>query len=335
MKAWQYSATTGGIEKNLVLNDSAPVPTISSRLGDSELLLKVLSAGLNPVDYKVPELGLVARAVIRTPATPGLDFCGRVVQTTRTVDEFAIGDLVFGRIDGQQHGTMAEYIVAPTKACAHLPDGVSVDEAAAVGVAGMTAYHAIAPNVKPGEKVFLNGGSGGTGTFGIQIAKALGCHVTVSCSPGKADLCRSLGADEIIDYTSSDVSRALKAKGQVFSLVVDNVGTPEDLYRAANDFLLPKGKFVQVGAPINLHAAKTITSRLLLPSFLGGGKRKYEMYNLKHGPEDLKHLEQWLAEKKIKVVIEETYDLEELPRAFEKLKQGKNAGKLVVHVGKD
>jgi NADPH:quinone reductase-like Zn-dependent oxidoreductase len=113
MRAWQYSATTGGIE-NLVLNEAAPVPTISSRLGDSELLIKLLSASLNPVDYKVPELGLVARAVIRTPATPGVNFCGRVVQTTRTVDDFAIGDLVFGRIDGQQHGTMAEYIVAPT-----------------------------------------------------------------------------------------------------------------------------------------------------------------------------------------------------------------------------
>ncbi|AEO67253.1 d7561735-1ef8-4a7b-b4e3-6cfbdf27a518 [Thermothielavioides terrestris] len=334
MRAWQYTTTAGGIEKNLVLKESVPIPTTSSRLGDNELLIQVLSASLNPVDYKLPELGVAARAVIRTPATPGGDFCGRVVQTTRTVDSFAIGDLVCGRINPQQHGTLAEYIVAPTKACAHVPQGVDVDEAAALGVAGITAYQTIVPNVKPGDKVFINGGSGGTGTFGVQIAKALGCHVTVSCSPGKADLCRSLGADEIIDYTSSDVSRALKAKGQVFSLVVDNVGTPEDLYRAADDFLLPQGKFVQVGAPASLSTVKTVTSRLLLPSFLGGGKRKYEMYSIKRNVDDLKQLAQWVADKKIRVVIEQTYELEEVPSAFEKLKKGSNAGKLVVHVGK-
>lgn len=188
--------------------------------------------------------------------------------------------------------------------------------------------------MKPGDKVFLNGGSGGTGTFGIQIAKSRGCHVTVSCSPAKADLCRSLGADEVIDYTTVDISQALKAKGQVFGLVVDNVGSPENLYKAADDFLLPHGKFVQVGGPVSLSSAKTVASRLLLPSFLGGGKHKYEFYTIKHGQEDLKQLGQWVAEKKVKVVIEETFELEDLPKAFEKLRKGRNAGKLVIRIGK-
>ncbi|KAK4118848.1 GroES-like protein [Parathielavia appendiculata] len=331
MRAWQYSSATGGIERNLALHDSVPLPRL---LGDSELLIKVVAASINPADYKVPELGIIARAVIRTPATPGMDFCGRVVQTARTVDEFAIGDLVFGRLDPQQHGTLGEYIVAPTKACAHVPDGVTPDEAAAVGVAGITEYQCIAPNVEAGYKILINGGSGGTGTFGIQIAKALGCHVTTTCSPTKADLCRSLGADEIIDYTMTDVSRALKAKGQVFSLVVDNAGVPEDLYKAADDFLLPDGRFVQVGGPMSLNALKTVTSRLLRPAFLGGGKRKYQMYSMGYSQADLKQLGQWIAVKKIRVVIEETYEFADVPRAFEKLKTGRNAGKLVVHVGK-
>ncbi|KAJ4289294.1 hypothetical protein N0V88_007045 [Collariella sp. IMI 366227] len=309
MRAWQYTTTTGGIEKNLTLNDAASVPAISSRLGDAELLVQVLAASLNPADYKVPELGLVARAKIHTPATPGMDFCGRVVQTTRTVDDFAIGDLIFGRIDATQHGTLAKYIVAPTKTCAVVPEGVSVDEAAAVGVAGLTAYHAISSYVQPTNKIFINGGSGGTGTFSIQIAKALGCHVTVSCSPAKADLCRSLGADEILDYTSCNISEVLKTKGQVFSLVVDNAGSPDDLYKAADDFLLPEGRFVQVGST-----------------------RKYEMFMIRQAPGDLKQLGQWIAEGKVKVVVEETYEMEDLPKAFEKLKTGRSAGKLVVHV---
>jgi NADPH:quinone reductase-like Zn-dependent oxidoreductase len=193
---------------------------------------------------------------------------------------------------------------------------------------------AIAPNVKPGDKIFINGGSGGTGTFGIQIAKALGCHVTVTCSPGKADLCRSLGADEIIDYTSIDVSETLQTKGQMFSLVVDNAGLPANLHKAADDFLLPNGKFIQVGAPLTLATAKMVASRLLWPSVLGGGKRKYEIFAVSHNPADLKQLGQWIAEKKIRVVVEKTYELEDLPRAFEKVKMGRNAGKLVVHVAK-
>ncbi|KAL1836356.1 hypothetical protein VTJ49DRAFT_5248 [Mycothermus thermophilus] len=330
MRAWQYSTASGGIEKNLVLNPSAPVPTISSRLGDSELLIRVLAASLNPADYKTAELGAISHFVVRHPATPGMDFCGRVVQTTRTVDDFAIGDLVFGRIDLTQHGTLAEYIVAPTKACAHVPDGVSVEEAAAVGVAGLTEYQAMAPNVKPGDKIFINGGSGGTGTFGVQIAKALGCHVTTTCSPGKIDLCRSLGADEIINYTATDVAETLRAKGQVFSLVVDNVGTPANLYKAADDFLLPQGRFVQVGAPLSLSTATSIASRFLVPSFLGGGKRHFQMFVLQNNPEHLKQLGKWIAEKKIRVVIDQVYDMEHVPKAFEVLKQGKSAGKLVV-----
>ncbi|KAL2255053.1 hypothetical protein VTK26DRAFT_4238 [Humicola hyalothermophila] len=142
MKAWQFTATTPNIDKHLVLNPSAPVPTLSTGRCDAELLIQVLSAGLNPVDYKLPESGLLGRAMIRLPGTPSQDFCGRVVQATQAVDDFAIGDLVFGRIDPQQHGSCAEYIVAPTKACARVPEGVGVDEAAAAGVAGLTAYRA-------------------------------------------------------------------------------------------------------------------------------------------------------------------------------------------------
>ncbi|KXX80019.1 Reticulon-4-interacting protein 1, mitochondrial [Madurella mycetomatis] len=324
MKAWQYSTATGGIQNHLVLNDSVALPTLSSRLGDAELLVRVLSASINPADYKVPS---GRRCACRDPHPA---YSGDGFWRPRRAGYAYL----FGRIDAQQHGTCAEYVVVPTKACARVPDGVSVDEAAAIGVAGITAYQTISPNVKPGDKVFLNGGSGGTGTFGIQIAKARGCHVTVSCSPAKADLCRSLGADEIIDYTAVDVSQALKAKGQIFALVVDNVGAPENLYKAADDFLLPHGKFVQVGGSVSLSSAKTIASRLLIPSFLGGGKNKYELYTIKHGPEDLKQLGQWVAEKKIKVVVEETFEMEDLPKAFEKLREGRNAGKLVIHIGK-
>lgn len=336
MRAWRYSTTVGDIEGKLELHDDVPLPALSpSPSSSSELLVEVLSAGLNPVDYKVAELGLVGRAAVRTPATPGCDFCGRVVQTASSSgSDFAIGDLVFGRVSPQQYGSCGEYLVAPAKSCARVPDGVAVDEAAAVPVAGLTAYQAIVPHVKAGDKVFINGGSGGTGTMGIQIAKALGCHVTVTCSPGKADLCRSLGADDIVDYTATDVSRALRAKGRVFALAVDNVGAPADLYKAADDFLLPGARFVQVGASFNLASVRSLASRLLLPSFLGGGSRRFEFLTVHDARPHLEQLGRWIAEKKVRVVIDETYDLEDVPKAFERLKKGRNAGKLVVRVRK-
>ncbi|KAK4198010.1 hypothetical protein QBC40DRAFT_205975 [Triangularia verruculosa] len=333
MKAHIYASASPTLEANLSISTSVPTPTLS---GPNDLLVQVLSASINPADHKLPALpGLIRRFAVKLPATPGMDFSGRVVQTGAKVDSVAVGDLVYGRLEPQQHGTLGEYIVAPLKAVALLPkEGVTVDEAAALGVAGLTAYQTIHPNVKQGDKIFINGSSGGVGTFAVQIAKVLGCHVTASCSPAKADLVKSLGADEIIDYTTTNVSEALKGKGKVFAMVLDNVGMPEDLYKASDDFVIPGGKFVQVGSPMSLDAVRVAATRVLLPSFLGGGRNKYEVFTINHGPDDLKLLGEWVKEKKIRVVIEETYEFEDAPKAFAKLRTGKNAGKLVIHVGK-
>ncbi|KAK3399810.1 hypothetical protein B0T20DRAFT_169540 [Sordaria brevicollis] len=334
MRAWQYAQTAGGLEHNLVLKDDVHVPLLSPRQGDNELLIEVLSAAINPSDYKVAELPLnLGRALVRLPATPAWDFCGRVVKATNTVDNFRVGEIVFGRLPPGQQGACGQYIVASTTACASLPNGVHVDEAASIPCAGLTAYQTIAPYVKAGDKVFLNGGSGGVGSFGIQIAKALGCHVTVSCSAAKAEQCKALGADEIIDYTSVNVCQALKERGQVFKLAVDNVGLPGELYKAGDNYLLPDGQFVQVGGPMSMSAVTSTMSRLLRPSFLGGGKRKFHLYTLTNNQhEDLAVLGQMVAEGKVKPVVEHAYDFEEVPTAFKDLRKGKTHGKLVIHV---
>lgn len=331
MKAWQYTDTTGGLEKNLELTE---VARPAEPVGEFEILVEVISASINPADHKVPELGLISRSVIRRPATPGMDFSGRVVSLGAKIDSFSIGETVFGRLAPKQHGSLGQLIVVDTKneACVALPAGVDVDHAATVGTAGITAYEAIAPNVKSGDKVFINGGSGGTGTFGIQIAKALGCYVTVTCSSGKAQLCKTLGADEIIDYTTTNVAQKLKEAGQVYSLAVDNVGSPPELYKAADDFLLPSGQFVQIGSSVSVESAKSVASRLLLPSFLGGGKRKFSLHVIKPKQDELRQLGRLMVEGKVKPAIDEVFKFEDAPRAFEKLKQGKVAGKIVIHV---
>ncbi len=333
MRAWQYKATTGGLEKNLVLETDLPSPELAPQLADSDVLVQVLSAGLNPVDYKLPEMGMVVRLMVPVPATPGLDFCGRVVKIGRTVDSLAVGETVFGRIHPTSKGTLAEFLVTKSAYCVPLPTGLSPDYGAAMGTTGCTAFDSIAPNVKSGDKIFINGGSGGTGTMGIQIAKALGCHVTVSCSTGKMALCKELGADEIIDYTKTNVTEKLKAAGQVFTLVIDNVGTsPEDLYQASTVYLVPGGKYIQIGAAPDLKSLKTITSRALLPSFLGGGSRSFQVFSAVTKKETLTQLAELMREGKLKPVIEETFEFEQVPAAFEKLKLGKSAGKIIVHV---
>ncbi|KAF3069867.1 Zinc-type alcohol dehydrogenase-like protein C16A3.02c [Daldinia childiae] len=330
MRAWVYTSTRGGIEKNLQLTNDAPLP-FHPPLPNDAILVKVHYSSLNPADYKFPELGLAMRALVPTPASPGMDFSGVVAQLGDAVNSnFRIGDKVFGRIAPNRHGTLGEYVSARLDGCAAVPAGLSLKDASCIGTAAQTAYQCIAPNVKPGDKIFVNGGSGGTGTFGIQIAKALGCHVTATCSAKNAELCRSLGADEIIDYTTENVSQVLKAKGQVYQLVVDNVGTPTDLHRVADHFLLPDGKFVQIGGEFSVANVTTVLSRQFLPSFLGGGKRKWQYLITNNTHADLEQIAKWMSEGKVKAVIDEVFQYEDVPKAFEKLRKGRTKGKIVI-----
>lgn len=333
MKAWLYSSATGGLEKNLQLNLNAPQPR--QPLFKNEILVEVISMSINPADAKLPELGLVAKALISTPASPGLDYCGRVVATGTVVDSVRIGEIIFGKLEKPtKFGTLGQYVVVTHEDCASLPDGVDPDHAAAIGTAGLTAYQSIIPYVKAGSKVFINGGSGGVGTFGIQIAKNAGCHVTTTCSAPNVSLCQELGADDVIDYKTTDVYEELVARGQIFDLVVDNAGTPLNLYKDSANFLKPEGIFEQVGGPMSFSGTATVVSNMLLPSFLGGGKRPYHFFVAKNSHDDLAEIGRLMKEGKIRAIIDSTFEYEDAPKAFEKLKTGRARGKIVVHVTK-
>ncbi|WYZ42615.1 hypothetical protein EsH8_VI_000314 [Colletotrichum jinshuiense] len=332
-RRWQV-ASPGSFVKDLTL---ATVPTPSaSDLKANQVLVQVVAASINPADYKFPDLGLVAKAMIPFPKCPGMDFSGRAVAVGPAITDIQPGDLVLGRVDPMAaQGTLSEYLVAERDGVAAIPGAVDLEQAAAVGTAALTAYQTIVPYVKAGDKVFINGGSGGTGTFGIQIAKALGCHVTVSCSTAKAALCKELGADEIIDYKTADVVAALRAAGKVFAVAVDNVGnSPPNLYKASDDFLLPDGHFKFVGGAVSFAQVKSLVPSLLLPGFLGGAKHKFEAFLTKNSHEDLSQIAAWMAEGKVKSVVDSTFEFEDAVKAFEKLKQGSSAGKIVVRVAK-
>lgn len=333
MRTWQYSAIQGKLEDCLTLKDDAPVPEVDS-LAQDELLVEVISASLNPVDYKVPEAPLVGRLMVSRPATPGMDLCGRVVGKHPSNTSFAEGQLVFGGYAMiNQRGTLSQYCVISTANVVPLPEGVEPDHAAAVGTAATTAYHSLMPStLQAGAKVFINGGSGGTGTWGIQFAKALGAEVVTTCSTANVELCKQLGADEVIDYKKTDVVADLKARGNVFDLVIDNVGSTQELYDHSQRYLKPGGTFVLVGvgADMSLSGIFSTMVKQLRPAITG--HKGFYFVQQNNDRSFFQQIGQWMAEGKARAIIESTFSFDQVQEAYRKLREGRAKGKIVVHV---
>ncbi|KAH7044516.1 hypothetical protein B0J12DRAFT_603796 [Macrophomina phaseolina] len=343
MKAWQSHGVTTTLEASLTFNTTLPTPTTSA-LGPNQLLIRVLSAGLNPADYKFAELGAVSKlSTFRGgPYIPGMDFAGRIVGAHASVTDpaYRAGALVFGCHPPQpkpRYGALCEYTVASTETCVPLPEGVGVDAAAAAGCAGLSALTTL-QGLGPGQSVLVLGGSGGVGTFTVQVAKRglQAAHVTATCSGANADLVRGLGADEVLDYRTVDVVEELKAGGRMYDLVVDNVGDPRQrVYEEAASFLKKGGVYMQIGADTSFAGLKKVAARAVCPSFLGGGKRKFKFVTASVKLDYLKSLAEWMREGKLKPVIDRVYELEDVPEALGKLRQGRTRGKIVVRVSKE
>ncbi|CAI4215513.1 unnamed protein product [Parascedosporium putredinis] len=223
MKAWHFTSP-GTISKILSLADNTPKPA-DEEIKNGRILIKVARACINPADYKVPELGQVSRALVSYPKTPGMDLCGRVVAVADDVHDVEVGRLVIARVNPLgSRGALSEYAIAELDGYGTIADDIDLDQAAGAPTAALTAFQTIAPYVKKGDKVFINGGSGGVGTFGIQIAKILGCHC--------------------------NVIEELESRGEQFAVVVDNVGdSPANLFNECHKFLVPdkNGGYVFVG----------------------------------------------------------------------------------------
>jgi NADPH:quinone reductase-like Zn-dependent oxidoreductase len=332
MRAWQHTTTTGALEKDLKLNASAPLPVPKS----SHHLVQIIATALNPVDYKPAEVAILRRILFPRIATPCLDFAGCIV-TPATGSSLKPGQLVYG-VSAKTPwagGALAEFSLADKGTTHALPEGVDPVDAASAGVAGVTAYQSIVPHVKKGDRVFINGGSGGCGVFGIQIAKAVGCYVATSCSTANVELCRGLGADEVMDYKKESVLEALKASNVKFDHVVDNVGTTMELYWHCHEFTKPEARYIMVGGGPGVGSATERFKAKRLPSFLGGGKRSYVGFWPEVKLEDLGQIGTWMKEGKVRAVIEEKFPFEDAQKAFMKLKTGRTRGKIVVDVASE
>lgn len=332
MKAWQWTTCTTTLDAALHLHHTAPLPTAHRALAAGESLIRIHFAALNPIDYKIAQLPIIGRLAIRKPATPGLDFSGEVVDVGADSD-VKIGQRVFGKLEPkQQFGTLAEYTIGSRAGTVAVPAGVSMQDAATLGVCGLVTYQCLAPHVAAGERVLINGGSGGTGTFAIQIAKALGCWVTATCSGANEQLCRDLGADEVLDYGEENVSLVLQKQNAMFDAILDNVGSPLDLYWKSPGFTTPSAKYIQIGSQVSLAFMYDLAFRFMVPTWLGGGQRPFAFALTSTNRDDFIKLAEMVRAGKIKPVIDEVVEFEHVKRGYEKLSTGRVKGKIVVRV---
>ena len=331
MRAWQYSSVTGGIDKTMKINPSAPVPKPKS----DQHLVQIIATALNPVDYKpVESIPGVFRFGVSKPATPGIDFAGTIVKPAQG-SPFKPGQLVFGCSGASgplAGGALREYSTTGKESTVAIPQNVNPIDASTVGVAALTAYQSLVPHIKKNDRVFINGGSGGTGIFGLQFAKVVGCHITTTCSTPNVELCKSLGADRVIDYKKENVLEALKNSGFKFDHAVDNVGTQHELIWHCHEFMKPDGKYVTVGGEPTLDGLGDMLKQKLLPGFLGGVKGNVEGFWPVQKADDFARIAEWMAKGQVKTIIDERFRFEDAPKAFEKLKTGRARGKIVVDV---
>ena len=297
---------------------------------DDQVLVKVRAVSLNPLDWHymrgTPYLVRLFDSGLLRPTVPrlGVDLAGEVEAVGKNVTQFKPGDAVFGH----RYGAFAEYVTAKEKALVSKPDNITFEQAAAVPIAGVTALQGLRDKgqLKPGQKVLINGASGGVGTFAVQIAKALGAEVTGVCSTRNVDMVRSLGADHVSDYTKEDFTRS----GQRYDLILDMVSNHSlsDVRRA----MTPEGSLVLVGSTDTGDWLKPV-GLMLKPAVAGlFGKQKFGSILAQLTKEDLGVMGDLMLAGKVKPVIDRTYTFNQLPDAMRYLEEGHTRGKVVVTV---
>jgi NADPH:quinone reductase-like Zn-dependent oxidoreductase len=314
-----------GLADVLELEDVAkPVPA------DDEVLVRVRAASVNPLDWHymrgTPYVMRMGSGLRKPKFTRmGVDYSGTVEAVGKSVTQFKPGDDVFGA----RRGALAQYVTQKEgNAIVPKPANLTFEQAASIPIAAVTALQALRDKgkVQPGQKVLINGASGGVGTFAVQIAKSFGADVTGVCSTRNLDMVRSLGADRVIDYTKEDFTKS----GQLYDLILDNVGNRAllDCRRA----LKPTGTYVLIGGggPNDgswIGPLAGPVKALFLSPFVS---QKLVMILADMNKQDLKILGDLTQSGKVTPVIDRTYPLSEASAAIRYLEEGHARGKVIV-----
>ena len=296
---------------------------------DHEVLVKVHAASLNMFDWHLltADIFLVRlNAGLFKPKykIPGADVAGKVEAVGKNVTQFKAGDEVYGDLAASGCGSFAEYVAVPEKALALKPVNLTFEEAAAYPMAAVTALQGLrdAGKIQAGQKVLIQGASGGVGSFAVQIAKVLGAEVTAVCSTRNMKLVRSLGADHVIDYTKEDFTK----NGKQYDLILAVNG-----YHPINDYksaLTSKGIYVMAGG-----ATKQMFEALLQSSFVSEKNgRKLGVLTALPKQDDLVYLKGLTEAGKLKPVIDKRFSLNEAAHALRYLGEGHARGKVILTV---
>jgi NADPH:quinone reductase-like Zn-dependent oxidoreductase len=300
---------------------------------DDQILVKVRAASVNPYDWHfiegTPKIMRMMGVGLRKPKDTrlGVDFAGTVEAVGKNVTQFKPGDDVFGG----KGGAFAEYVCRRAEGAVALkPANITFEQAASVNIAGITALQGLRDKgkVQPGQKVLINGASGGVGTFAVQIAKSFGADVTGVCSRRNVDLVRSLGADRVIDYTKEDFAKGTER----YDVILDNV--PNHSLSECRQILNPNGKYVMIGGggPNDnrwIGPFGRVIHTLILSPFIN---QKMGMMMADANQNDLTILGDMMQSGKLKPVIDRTYKLDQVPDAIRYLEEGHARGKVVINV---
>ena len=313
----------GGTESLRLETIARPTPA------DDGVLVKVQAAAVNPLDkhfmHGKPYI-MRFSAGIGAPesARTGVDFAGIVEAVGKNVTRFKPGDTVFGGVNG----AFADYVsLSERRAIAHMPTPIDFEQAAALPIAAVTALQALRDKgaVQRGERVLINGASGGVGTYAVQIAKILGADVTGVCSARNVDLVRGLGADRVVDYNAVDFT----TEDARYDLIIDTIGNHS--LSALRGVLADDGRLVMVGAAPGdwIGALARPLQAMLLQPFID---QRLEPILAELRAEDLELLATWMQAGSLRSVIDRRYRLEQVPDAIAYLETGRARGKIVITI---
>lgn len=305
----------------------------------NEILVQVHAVGLNPIDNKIPTGAFKPIIKLQLPATMGSDVAGVVVEVGSRVTKFNVGDAIFASVFDLGTGTLAEFAVVPEYAAAPKPANLDFVEAASIPMVGLTAWQAFKERaqVKPGQKVFIPAGSGGIGTFAIQLAKYLGAQVGTTTSTANVNLVKRLGADEVIDYKQQEFEDVLRGYDVVLGTVKGD-GVKKSL-----QILNPNASVVSLIGPPDAAFARARGMNFVMKFIFGLLSRKIINQARQRGAEysflfvhpdgrQLAEIGKLLEESHIRPVIDRVFPFTQTKEALAYLDAGRAKGKVVVQL---
>ncbi|MFH5187187.1 NADP-dependent oxidoreductase [Paenibacillus sp. TAB 01] len=312
-----------------------PLPNI----GEHDVLVEIHAASLNPIDYKIKEGKMKFLLNYKFPLILGNDFSGVVVKVGDRVNTFKPGDEVYGRPRKNRIGTLAEFIAVHEEDIGLKPHNLTFEEAASIPLIGLTTYQAFVDllNLRKGQKILIHAGSGGVGTFAIQLAKLMGAYVAATASEKGYELVKSLGADLVINYKTENFEDMLTGYDAVF----DTLGG-EALEKSFR-ILKPGGQIVSISGIPNARFGKEAQLGWMKTAILSLASRKikaleeksqtkYHFLFMKPSGEQLKVLKEFMEGGLIKPIVDKVYPLQEAGQAFNYLESGRAKGKVVIRI---